>query len=104
MSVALIEEDPRTIPYKGLYAGPGGRNDSYTCYSCNRGWHHDDPGFDYYHIITAGPHKGQKADGRDGRCYSSKGWFARCVNREACEARRRNRHTGVADFQLGFDA
>lgn len=72
--------------------------DYYTCCYCNRGWHHDDPGFDYWQRNRAG----EPLDGRGGRHKASKGWFASCVDRAACERRRANVRAGVHTFQLGL--
>lgn len=59
----------------------------YTCAGCNKAWEYGDPGFDYFIFGPAG-------SPTEGLIVGTRGWFARCVNREQCEHRRTNNHAG----------
>jgi hypothetical protein len=89
---------------------------TYSCAHCNKWYCVHDPEFDYFRrfgethwLVKAGLVKagdrmmGQvEAHGRPVR--ETYGWFARCVDEEACARRRENSHAGVHPEQLVLEA
>lgn len=82
----------------------------YSCMYCNKGWGLNDPGFRYWRPFGAGNWMVKAGLARVGdpmnvydaatdkpisAGFETLGRFAQCVDREACDRRRRNLHNGV---------
>jgi hypothetical protein len=89
----------------------------YSCMYCNKWWPINDPSFEYWRAFST-PHwmvrhgivrKGDPMNVIDantddplGAGYDPLGWFARCVDKDACARRRRNTHNGVQQEHLSL--
>lgn len=89
----------------------------YSCMYCNKWWSINDPKFEYWRafttthwmvrggIVRAGDPMNVidvSTDKPLSAGYDPLGWFARCVDKEACDRRRRNLHNGVPAEHLSF--
>lgn len=89
----------------------------YSCMYCSKGWNVNDPGFMYWRPFTRNSwlvkhgivREGDPMNVYDantnkpfGSGHDPLGWFARCVDRRACDRRRRNLHNHVPAEHLSL--